>query len=105
MQVATTHVNTNHRSPSAGTFSISLTPSRAPTIDATAKTMARDHEDQERDRGESEHDDELDRVGPDEVVPQRADQDREQQETDACLKESSIESREEQPDDGPGLLS
>ena len=40
MDVATTHANTNHRNPVAGTSSMSLTPRRAPTMDATANTIA-----------------------------------------------------------------
>ena len=40
MEVATTHANTNHLNPAAGTLSMRRTPSRAPTIDATAKTAA-----------------------------------------------------------------
>ena len=40
MHVATAHANTNHLKPEAGTLSISRTPRRAPTSDATANTMA-----------------------------------------------------------------
>jgi hypothetical protein len=44
MHVATTHANTNHLNPAMGTLSMSRTPSRAPTIDATAKTTAGAHD-------------------------------------------------------------